>query len=157
MAALILGKTPCGICGLTIGRQEKYVTFPPFVLNELDPLHRFSDGAFHERCFVTEPGSEDALHRLSDLRTATGPEHRRCAVCGEFITRPDDYISFGFLSEDPAVSSLNYLQFHRTHLPRWEGLGAAHETLGQLEKSRAWRGTGLSWLVEQLERALSSS
>jgi hypothetical protein len=50
MAQLIRGKSKCGLCGQLIHTGDDVVAFPAF----LPPSHvlfRFSDTAFHERCF----------------------------------------------------------------------------------------------------------
>lgn len=156
MAMTILGKSSCGLCGRLLLRGEGIASFPPFVSNEADPLHFFSDRAFHEDCFAADPRASSARHRFDELRTRTAPGCRICTVCSEEIRDPDDYLSFGFVADQPPrVACLNHLQFHRQHLPRWPGLSAGRAALLELETSGAWKGPALRWLIEQLEKALA--
>lgn len=158
MALVILGKTICSICGKPLLNGDGIVTFSPFVANEADPLYFFSDGAFHERCFTEDPRASAAQERFNELQKRTAPGARKCAVCGEEIRDPGDYLSFGYIAADPRdIRPLNYLQFHRRHLPSWSGLRAAHAAIRELEGSEAWQGPGLRWLAEQLEVALRNT
>lgn len=158
MALVILGKTTCGICGRALLKGEDIASFSPFVTNEADPLHFFSDAAFHESCLATHPRAAEARKRASELRSRTAPGCRKCVVCNEEIRDPDDYLSFGYIAEQPDnLQRLNYLQFHRRHLPEWSGLRAAHDALVDVEASGVWKGPGLRWIIEQLGMALTST
>jgi hypothetical protein len=138
-----------------MARDDRPAMFPPFVGNAKDPLFLFSDGVFHQQCFVIHPLARDVQARLSDLRERTGPGHRTCAVCSEEIRNADEYVGFGFIASEPeTVRRLNYLQFHRGHLRDWDELAAAHETLTVLLKSGDWEGPGVGKLVGELDRAL---
>src|SRR5262249_169420 len=54
MALIFPGKTRCGICDKVIGEDDAIVAFPAF-LRPNHPLWKYSDGAFHERCFNESP------------------------------------------------------------------------------------------------------
>jgi hypothetical protein len=60
MALIILGKTPCPLCGEPINETDEMVGFPAFISNQLDPLFPFSDAAFHADCFLRHPLSAEA-------------------------------------------------------------------------------------------------
>jgi hypothetical protein len=110
MAVIVLGKTTCGICGKPLLKGEAITNFSPFVMNEADPLHFFSDRAFHERCFAGAPRAAEVRERFNELRARTAPGARKCAVCGQEIRDPDDYLSFAYIATEPrdvrpAVSS----------------------------------------------------
>jgi|SRR5215469_5953140 len=62
MALIFPGKTRCGICDKVIGEDDAIVAFPAF-LRLGHPLWRYSDGAFHERCFNESPDKE-AVERV---------------------------------------------------------------------------------------------
>ncbi len=158
MGAVILGKTTCGICGRPLLKGEDVISFSPFVTNEADPIHFFSDRAFHARCFATHPRAVEARGRFNELRSRTAPGCRKCVVCNDEVRDPDDYLSFGYIAEHPdTLHRLNYLQFHRQHVPEWSDLQAAHKALVDLEASGVWKGPGLRWLIEQLGMALTST
>lgn len=153
MALVVLGTTTCGVCGELLLKGEDIASFPPFVTNEADPLHVFNDRAFHKHCFAADPRAAAAQRRFDELRARTSPGCRKCTVCNDEIRDPDDYLSFGYIADQPpSVRSLNYLQFHRRHLPQWSGVRAAREALVELEGSGEWKGSGLRWLIEQLGR-----
>lgn len=50
MALLIRGKSICWLCGQTIGENDDVVATPAF-LGSKHRLVRFSDAAFHQKCF----------------------------------------------------------------------------------------------------------
>ena len=58
MALILRGKTPCGLCGAVMGDEDALVAFPAF-LRPHHPLARFSDAAFHERCFGACPERDE--------------------------------------------------------------------------------------------------
>jgi hypothetical protein len=158
VSIVIRDQTPCGICGRPLRSGESLECFSAFVPNELDPLYVFSDGAFHKSCFNADPRGRAARDRFDTLRVRTGPGHRVCVVCAGPIDLPDEYFSFGFVADHPdRLRALNYLQFHRSHLPIWPGLQEASDALTELEQSGAWKGGGLRWLLNQLESAIEKS
>lgn len=63
MALVIRGKTPCGICGSSLGAGDEIRAFPAFLPAD-HPFARFSDGAFHRSCFdgMREAGAVWALY-----------------------------------------------------------------------------------------------
>lgn len=152
MAILILGKTKCPICNRILHGNQKIVSFPPFVGNELDPLHLFHDSAFHEECFRQHPLAETATLLLLEMRAKTAPTDRRCAVCLKPINEPDDYFSLGHLVSDRnhALFPFNYAQFHRSCLPIWPQRAYVGDLLGNLQESGKWKGGSLKWILECL-------
>jgi hypothetical protein len=156
MVLVIRGATRCAICHQLLVIDDDIVAFPPFVSNRIDPLYRFSDAAFHARCFHANPLSEDAERRRAELASMTERARRLCVVCGVRIEKPDEYLALGHLGErgEGPLERFNYLQFHRQHLPQWPDLG---ELIGMLEEAKRdgrWDGPAIDWLLDELRRAL---
>lgn len=74
MALLLPGKTVCSLCGEVIVARDDVVATPPF-LESTHRLARFSDAAFHRRCFeeaAEHAEVENLLMRFKE-KMATGP------------------------------------------------------------------------------------
>lgn len=144
--------TPCPLCGLPMEKEQKTVSFPPFVGNELDPLYVFHDSAFHEECFRRHPMAETATLLLREMQAKIAPNNRRCTVCMQPITDPDDYFTLGQLVSDKnhALFPFNYAQFHRSCLPRWEQRAYVKDLLSGLQASGKWKGGSLKWILDRL-------
>src|SRR5262245_55742366 len=114
----------CAISGRPIESAEAAVTFPPFVANEADPLHVFSDAVVHIDAFRGHPLAEKAQRRVQEAQRRTDPTNRRCQICGKPITDPEDYLGLGYLVDDPQhpLFAFNYAQFHRSCLAKWAKL-----------------------------------
>ncbi len=152
MALLVRGKTTCPICGRVIEQGDDAVAFPAFVSNRLDPVFRFSDGAFHRLCVQEDPTGRIALHRSDELMLRLGPGRRSCAVCNEQIRDPDDYLTTGFLTDNTALraSALNYVQLHRSHAHEWRSLHEAIGALRELADSGEWDPAALQPVIDLL-------
>ena len=150
--AIFVPGMPCAISGRPITRVEDVVAFPPFVANEADPLHVFSDAVIHREIFLNDPGANDAQARYEEFRERTAPARRICAACGERITDPDDYIGFGHLVSDPGhpLFPYNYAHLHRSCVPRWDRTERVLELLERLQRSGEWRGSALARLIDSL-------
>lgn len=153
MAILIRGTTTCPICGRAIGGQDEAVLFPHFVLNEADPLYPLSDAACHAGCVDSDPVGRLMLAASEQHLANTGPGKRTCAVCGQEVQDPDDYLLIGYLA-DPAHDALgkfNYTHLHKSHISQWkqaeEFLAAARTTLA----GGQWRGPVLAEIVREIE------
>jgi hypothetical protein len=152
MALLFRGLTTCPICGEVIDEHDLVVMFPHFVANENDPLYRFTDGVFHERCFDRDPDGARALAILDETNRRLGPGHRTCAVCSGTISDLDDYFAIGYLTSDagrPAFA-FNYVQLHRSHIGSWSELRPAIAALEDFERSGDWEGPGLAQVIDEL-------
>ncbi|HEY3227003.1 MAG TPA: hypothetical protein VGK61_08430 [Planctomycetota bacterium] len=153
MAILFRGKTQCGLCREIIGNEHSVVCFGPFVGNELDPLLKFSDACFHEKCFQADPLARRVQARW-DAHTAAFKK-RSCLQCGKVPDSPDNYLIFDYFSDDekePAFR-LNLLQFHESCLRNWAGLRGAHEILADFKQSGRWKGPSIDYMLEVLQRA----
>jgi len=64
MTIVLIGKTTCGICGVPICKGEDYIGFPAF-LPKTHRLWKYSDGAFHSKCFADDPNSGE-VQRLHE-------------------------------------------------------------------------------------------
>ena len=61
VVTIIFNKSKCGICGNVIKKEKDIVGFPHYVGDENDPLFYFSDGGFHEACFLSHPLKDRVL------------------------------------------------------------------------------------------------
>jgi hypothetical protein len=158
MAIVILGKTPCLLCGEVIREGQEVVAFPLITSNELDPLWKLSDGAFHAECFRRHPQAGKATARYVEIQERTGPGHRYCIVCGGEVTQPDQYFTLGHLTDDRRhpLYQHNYSQFHRACLANWTDLEQVSDQLEVFERSGAWRGEALGWILDILRGALQA-
>lgn len=153
MALVILGRTECVICGLVMAEGDEIVSFPAFVSNRRDPLFRFTDAAFHRSCLAQDPLGRRAMDRLQELSEHLGPGKRLCLVCGRAIVDPDDYVTFGHLTDEPSnpLFRWNYAQLHRSCIADWPQLHDVIEMLEAYERSGAWEGDVLARLIEDLK------
>lgn len=142
----------CAISGRTINSASEAVAFPPFVANEADPLYVFSDAVVHAEVFRTHPLAAEIQGRLEEARQRTAPGSRRCLICGQLVTDPDNYLGLGHLVEDRAhpLYRFNYAHFHRSCLAARSGLPDLMRELDELDQSGAWKGDGLKRLMSAL-------
>jgi hypothetical protein len=147
MAILVRGMK-CQLCGCPMLNEHSVVTFSPFVANEADPLFFFSDGAFHSECFHKHPLADKAEIRHREVLESRKPINRRCLICGNLITEPNDYLPFGHLTDDAThpLHRFNYSHVHRSCLPRWSELSLVYELAAKELASGAWKGKGMQWL-----------
>jgi DNA-directed RNA polymerase subunit N (RpoN/RPB10) len=151
MATFIPG-IRCAISGRAIGSANEAVAFPPFIANEADPLHVFSDAVVHADVFRTHALAADAQLRLEEARQRTAPNNRRCFICGQLITDPDNYLGLGYLVENRSspLYRFNYAHFHRSCLATWQGLSGLVTELEALDGSGLWKGEALKRLITAL-------
>lgn len=147
MAIVVLGRSQCGGCRRTLEAQDEVVSFSAFVANPLDPLHRFSDAAFHRACFEADALSSRALQRWREVLLRSGPGHRLCAACGGDIVDPDDYFGTGFLTDDrsSAAHEFNHLHLHRAHFNGWAKAAGFRAAIEQLMSSPSWGGPSIAF------------
>jgi hypothetical protein len=67
MALIVHNKTRCPLCGEPIGEGDEVVSFPAFLVSG-HRLARFSDAAFHAKCFENEEEAAAALRLYSLFR-----------------------------------------------------------------------------------------
>ena len=151
MATYIAGMR-CAISGRLIESVKEAVAFPPFVANEADPLYVFSDAVVHADVFRTHPLAADAQARVEEARQRTAPSNRRCFICNQPITDPDNYMGLGYLVGDRSspLSRFNYAHFHRSCLATWQGLSELIREIEKLDSSGAWKGEALKRSIASL-------
>jgi hypothetical protein len=150
--AIFVSGMKCSISGQPIDNRKDAVAFPPFVANEADPLHAFSDAVIHADVFRIHPLATEAQARFEEAQQRTEPGNRRCLICGQLVTDPDNYLGLGYLIEtrsDP-LYLFNYAHFHRSCLATWKGLSGLITDLERLDKSGDWKGAGLKRLMSAL-------
>ena len=148
------GRTTCHLCRKVIESVDEVVMFPPFVDNEADPLHGFSDSIFHKACFDAHPLSRAAQERYELVEARC--RSRTCRVCGRTIDSFDDFFVLGLLTEDEghALHPYNFARFHLSCLPSWPGLPELYARLRDLEAGGNWRGYGPRYILQTLKRCL---
>ena len=153
MAIVIRGKSKCSICQKIIEENDAIVSFANFVPNELDPLWLFNDAGFHETCFQSHPLAKQAKARYAEYREVFEVKGHNCDLCHQRITRPDDYFSFGHLTDNESdpLHPFNYCQFHRRCLKNWDDLSYVYQQLKILKESGTWRGKALEWLISEID------
>jgi hypothetical protein len=153
MALLLYGKSECPLCGHVINEAEPVYCFPAFVVNELDPCFFFSDAAFHEVCLKQHPYGSDAIISAEEWYSRVGPGKRKCVVCKEEVTDPNDYFLIGRLSgldADP-LHAFNYTHLHKSCIPKWRerlhfiNVAKTALTLG------VWKGGYLNEIINELK------
>jgi hypothetical protein len=152
MALVIIGRSACNICGELIKSGQNYIGFPPFVSNEKDPLHCFSDAAVHEECLAKHSLASEVRLRREEALKASAPHNRCCSICGKAFETPDDYLALGHLVVDRAhpLFQYNYAQFHRSCLKAWPNRENFKQLLIELNASGAWGGPALTWIIKQV-------
>ncbi|MCP3883713.1 MAG: hypothetical protein GY701_35705 [Sulfitobacter sp.] len=152
MALLVRGRTRCVVCDRVVEDSDAAIALPAFVRDRTSELFRFSDGILHTACLETDSLAQRAARLAQETIDRLGPGSRSCEVCGEEVRDPDDYLTLGFLSDEAGspASSLNWLQFHRSHLHLWEHLQAAIETLESLSVDKGWCEEDTVALVREL-------
>lgn len=153
MAILILGKTPCKICGNLITDKTKSVSLPAFVFNECDDLIFFNDASFHENCFHSHHLSKGVEKRVKELMQEVLPENRICSVCQKQINNPDDYLFLGHLlgNSKDELAQFNYMKFHLSCLPKWTYAGNFRKQLENAMRDNRVKGIYYENILRQLE------
>jgi len=153
MSILILGKTTCPLCGDVIERREDAVQFPAFLWDGNDPLAVFNDASLHRPCFDQDPRHREVLALVRELRERTGPGTRKCVVCGEEITDPDDYLMLPPMTRDPThpLHSVRYTHLHKSHSASWSEVESIIKLLRGLTATP--QGKPFAHLLIELEEA----
>jgi hypothetical protein len=141
MALFFPGMT-CPLCHKPMDSKNDVIMFSPFVANRRDPLYFFSDIVMHRACFDRHDLAEAALQRSHEVYKSSGPGNRRCVVCGNEITDPDDYFGAGHLADDATdpLWSFNYVQLHRSHFKQWERASEFQKLAEKMIASPRWDG-----------------
>lgn len=151
MALVIYEQTRCPLCGDVLREDDTIELFPPLVSDAADPLAIFNDAAVHSACLNRDP-RRDRVREL--VRELTGGSSYSCEICGEPITDPDDYFTFGVLTTDKndPLHQFNRRTFHVGHLATW----VERETASRLirERLKETGSPGLSSILRRLDSGL---
>jgi hypothetical protein len=143
--AIFVPGMKCVLCGLPMAVSEEVVLFSPFVANKRDALFKFSDAPVHAVCLRRDPLGDRALE-LHEAATRNADDRTRlCAVCGQPILDPDDYLGFGLLTSDPGsvLFRFNFLHLHRSHVGQWDRYEEFRRLVEAMQSSEAWDGPRL--------------
>ena len=152
MALLIFGKTVCPLCDRVIKSGESTHSFPAFVVNEKDPCFIFSDCAFHEECVRQHKLGAYATQRVEGWVSKVGPGKRKCVVCQNEVTNPDDYLLVEHLSDDAndPLRAFNYTHLHKSCLPKWKSRDYFVGLVNKVIASGRWQGGYLAHLLNEI-------
>ena len=155
MALVLIGKTPCVICGQPIEKDDRVEAFPPFVWNEADALWPFNDAAVHVACLETHPLRPALKEAMDERSRKMGPDKRKCLVCNETIQTPEDFFLIPWLTGDPSnpLKRFNYTKLHVSHVPLWKDVEEYRRLLNEAAQSGTWKGIGLQALRDILAAA----
>src|ERR1041385_6740900 len=66
MALIFRGKSKCALCGEVIAVDDALVATSHFIADQSDSLWRYSDAAFHKRCFLAWERRAEFVRRYND-------------------------------------------------------------------------------------------
>lgn len=152
MAIILLGQTPCAICGSVLTEENAVVSFPAFVFNEADPLRGFNDAGVHAVCFEKHPLKVDVSERVSEFLERNKPEARVCVVCDRLVEDYREHFAIPHLTDDSAqtIKIFNYNHFHRRCMPYWANLQKFQMLLVDFKRVGDWKGDLLERLASEL-------
>ena len=75
---------------------------------------------------------------------------RKCVVCEQLITNPEEYLNLGFLTIDSKnpLFKYNFLEFHKQHFSQWSEKWEMQSQLRQQKDDKLWSGNSLDWILE---------
>lgn len=154
--ALFLPGMRCRLCGDSIKRGEDAELFPFFTGNEADALFVFSDAVTHKTCFEQDKRHDFVSARVQEFSAFQERRPRICEVCGLQVVSPDDFLGFGYLTDNPesGLYRWNYAQLHRSCLPQWVELKNVIELGNRETQSGRWKGKGMEQFLSELRRAV---
>ena len=126
---------------------------PAFAWNQSDPLWLFNDAAVHVACLAMDPRRAHVERVIAEVEAKTGPGNRVCAVCGDEVTDPEDYILIPRLThiETDPLFRFRYTHLHKSHVPQWreyaEFMGHVPRLVGDVPS--------VTGLIDELEQARS--
>ena len=157
MSILLLGKSTCPICGLTINEGDQYYSFPAFVMNIRDELLFFNDNSFHLDCLNRHELGEIAKKYADLFSERIKPENRICLNTGKHVTGPEDHIYIGYLTSngEDYLNEFNFTRVCKSGLADWGLRKPLVEALVRLKNSGKWQELAgqdyLGKLIEQLD------
>jgi len=151
MAIFIQGMR-CPLCGRPILAGESVKMFKSFVSDPDDPLFVFSDAALHFGCFYNDARASIAEKRYEAFSEANKAEARRCRISGVLIADPDDYLSLGYITDDPRepLYDYNWAHFSKRALRIWPQIGSLIEMLEEAKSKPIFHKKSLDWLIAEL-------
>lgn len=116
---MILGITPCRICGKVMEEGDLLECFATFVHGKNPDLAFFSDTCFHKVCFQSHPQATTVSRIYQQYLDRKGYE---CYVCKSRISSPDELVPLGFLADEKNknLHDLNYRVFHLSCFRDWD-------------------------------------
>ena len=141
MSILILGKSCCKLCGNVLYRNEESISFPAFVINQVDPVAYYSDENFHSDCLNKISEAQEARALAQEFINRIKPTSRICAISGNLITDPNDHLFIELLTSDKnsPLYRFNYLHLCRSQLKNWTERAYFKKQITTLVKSGTWQ------------------
>lgn len=152
--SIFLEGAVCKICQKPMFAHQKIVSFPPFVSNELDPIWLFNDRSFHSECVDNHAYGQAAQDRLKQAQKLRDDWPPRCFVCNQTITNPDEYFTFGHITDDISdeLYSYNYLQCHTGCIRKWPEVRRILLDLEKLNTSGKWNNSALLLIISEISK-----
>lgn len=150
MAIIILGKSPCALCGEILRASDDVVALPAFSYGKADPLWVFNDAGLHNRCLAADPRRSLVEEVVEELHARAGPGHRICVVCEEEVAHYAEHVMIPRLAHDEKhpLHRYRYTHLHRACVRQW---GDVDHALDLLRKADQDGIAGLETLIETLE------
>ncbi|WP_395373536.1 hypothetical protein [Marinicella sp. W31] len=152
MAIFIEGKSVCNLCGKTIDDTIEFSVPSIEIINELDHLNIFIDSTMHQHCINKDSRKKELLDLISQWIKNSGPGNRKCLVCSNEVTDPDNYFSIGYLTnnKESPLYKYNFLHFHKSHLKDWPEKNNFLSLLTNYRSKGLIKGALLDWLIEDI-------
>jgi hypothetical protein len=92
------------------------------------------------------------MARYKEVLENSKPSNRRCLVCGQVITNPDDYLGLGLLTDDRAhpLYQYNHLHIHRSCLRKWPKRSEVADFAARQLETGKWKGKAMERLLATL-------
>ncbi|HVU55803.1 MAG TPA: hypothetical protein VHD83_12155 [Puia sp.] len=158
MSILLLGKSTCRICGLTINEGDQYYCFPAFVINISDELFLFSDNNFHLDCLNRHKSTESAKKYADLFIEKIKPQNRICLITGKKIINQEDHIYIGYLTSNDKdyLHQFNFTHVCKSSLYSWESRKQLVEELIKLKNSGKWKESNGQNYLENLIKVMDN-
>ena len=152
MALVVRGRSKCRLCEEVLHDNDEIVAFSAFMVNELDPIHGFSDSAVHKQCFEEDPRRDRVSQCWADWLESVSPGNRICSICTERVTvEPDHlYVSRFTLNGEEPGASYESRHYHINCLKEWDDIGLFLHAIQEYACSSQWKGDYLVRLLQHL-------
>lgn len=152
MALFLAETSACPLCKQIISDHEEQYAFPAFVPNSIDPLQLVNDATCHLKCLKVHENGRKAMDLAALFLEKISPGNRICAVGGNRIENPADYIFIDLLTSDEndPLFEYNFLTFDKNNLIRWKEREKFIKELQAFRDSGKWVDTSSYHYLDRL-------